>query len=159
MSDESPKYLVKRRPRIHTDARGRSEWLDPVASAELELVSTLKLQKILKSSDEKSRRALREAAEGAGDGVLARDTENGRFEIIRDEDLQAILDENKHLPPVRKPSDVVREPVHDDAVSADDELSLVSTQTLRKVLRKNRHDAGDEPVFSLKGGFDPYNSR
>jgi len=54
---------------------------DSVATTELELVSTGALQKILASNDENAKRDLRKAAE-SGDGVLARDTESNRYEIV-----------------------------------------------------------------------------
>lgn len=54
---------------------------DSLATTELELVSTGALQKILASNDENAKRDLRKAAE-SGEGVLARDAENNRYEIV-----------------------------------------------------------------------------
>jgi hypothetical protein len=52
---------------------------------------------------------------------------------------------------------VTLEPVRLKAADRDDELSLVSTQVLRKILHKDART----PVAKKKdrgGGFDPYNS-
>lgn len=50
-------------------------------TSEFELVSTVMLQKILKSDDEKAKRGIEKAARG-GEGVLAHDTDNDRYEIV-----------------------------------------------------------------------------
>jgi hypothetical protein len=156
MRDKSPhKVLVPRPGKIRSDGRGRSVWVDPVESAELELVSTQMLKQILTSRDASERNAIEKVADTAIDGVLARDTGNGQFEIIDDDDLRAILDANKELPKLDRPADVTLRPLRDYV--DDERLSLVSTQALRKVLRR---DDGDkhEPTISESeaGGFNPY---
>lgn len=156
MTESSPNTVVLRRPsRIVADEQGRSVWADPVETAELELVSTQMLQAILASRDRGDRKAIEKVANSATEGILARDTQNGEFQIIADDDLQAILDENQGLPELRRPSDVTLEPLRD---FADDHLSLVSTQALRKVLRKDPVAGNDATTAGSVGGFDPYNS-
>jgi len=54
-------------------------------SAELELISTQMLKQILSSNDESGRSAIEEVAKTDVEGVLARHTETGYFEIIDDE--------------------------------------------------------------------------
>ena len=77
-------------------------------TTEFELVSTVMLQKILKSDDEKAKRSIEKAARG-GDGVLAHDTDNDRYEIVdaagneefslvSTQMLQRILDKDKPEP-------------------------------------------------------------
>jgi hypothetical protein len=156
MSDDTPnKVLVRRPTKIKTDSRGRSEWADPVESAELELVSTQTLKQILSSNDQQNRKAIEDAASTATDGVLARDPVTGFFEIIDDDDLQAILEFNSDLPKLSRPVDVTLEPLHDYA--DNEKLSLVSTMALRKVLAKDIDDSAPETEVDASG-IDPYNS-
>lgn len=158
MSDDAPKnVLVKRPGKVTMGGSGRPVRIDPVESAELELVSTQMLKQILSSRDDSDRKAVEEAADTAADGVLARDPSNGQFEIIEDEDLQAILDDNQDLPNLTRPADATLEPLRDYA--DNDRLSLVSTQALRRVLNDESKEeeksvmAESEPV-----GFNPYDS-
>ncbi len=62
-------------------ARDEAATKNPVATANLELVSTGALQELLESNDEEAKRSIRKAAEGR-DGVLAHDAENNRYEIV-----------------------------------------------------------------------------
>ena len=105
-------------------------------TAEFELVSTMMLQKILKSDDEKAKRSIERAADGA-DGVLALDTDNDSYEIVDADSARC------------------------EIVDADgnEEFSLVSTQMLQRILHKDKPEAEEpvEPVV-LDSGFDPYNS-
>lgn len=160
MNDKpSNKNSPARQPKIHTDGRGRSVWSDPVKTVELELVSTRILKKILDSDDAESRKSIQRAAQSKSEGVLARNPSSGTFEIIDDDDLQAILDGNDSLPPVTRPSDVTLVPLKESDEEAAEELSLVSTQALRKILRTDdKEDKEDEPPDDPGGGFDPYNS-
>lgn len=158
MSDNAPKKVLVRRPqKIASDGHGRSVWVDPVESAELELVSTQMLKVMLSSRNESDRKAIEEAANTAVDGVLVRDTANGQFEIIDDDDLQAILDEVQGLPNISRPADATVEPIRDYV--DNDNLSLVSTQALRKVL--NDDDEGSpepETAQPESAGFNPYDA-
>ncbi|MGH8193129.1 MAG: hypothetical protein ACREQ8_01830 [Woeseiaceae bacterium] len=158
MADDYVTTIRIRRPaKVTTDDRGRSVWADTIETAELELVSTAELKKILATSDEESLSAIEKAVTPTDEGVLARDPATGLFEIISDTDLQAILAENDHLPKTRQPADVTLESVRNAPAEADGELSLVSTQVLRKVLSRDL----PKPPPSKKdsgGGFDPYNS-
>jgi hypothetical protein len=158
MSDHEPTIKIRRPARIQTDGRGRSVWTDPVDTAdELELVSTQALRVILKSNDQKARKAIEAAARSGNEGVLARNPASGTFEIIEDADLQAILDNARDLPPVTRPADVTLVPLSDDPGV---ELSLVSTQALRKVLgqKEPKAEAKSKKLRDISGGFDPYNS-
>jgi hypothetical protein len=153
--DTSGKVLVKRPSRIRTDGSGRSVLADPVESPELELVSTQMLKRILTSRDDTERKAVESAANTSADGVLARHPASGRFEVIDDEELQAILDNNKGLPEIRRPADAMLKPLHDYV--EDDKLSLVSTQALRKALKHADDDKDDSDIaVDAGGGFNPY---
>lgn len=155
MSDgKSAKILVRRLSKSDADRRDGSVRADPAESAELELVSTQMFKQILSSRDEEDRKAVIDAATGAGEGVLARDTATGYFEIIDEDDLQAILENNKHLPKLSRPSDVTLEPLHDYA--DPEHFSLVSTRALRTVLgTEDEKDQAPERELDLRD-FDPY---
>jgi len=160
MSDEKTvRIRVPRHSKINSDGRGRSVWAEPVDTAEFELVSTRMLRKMLDSKDALERKAIEDVADNNEPGVLARHPGKGTFEIIADTDLQAILDSDPGLPKVSRPTDVTLVPLAEDVESAADELSLVSTQALRKVLGKPVEDEPDNRVeLDPGGGFDPYNS-
>ena len=158
MAEHEPTVKIRRPPRIQTDGRGRSVWTEPVDTAdELELVSTQALRVILKSKDKKARKAIEAVARSGNEGVLARNPTSGTFEIIEDADLQAILDNAHDLPPMTRPADVTLVPLNEDPGV---ELSLVSTQALRKALGQKEPTAEPKPkkLRDISGGFDPYNS-
>lgn len=155
--DTTKKVLDRRRAMVAQDDSGRSDGIDPVESAELELVSTQMLKVILTSRDDADRKAIKEVADTTIDGVLARDLVNGRFEIINDDELQAILDDNQGQPKLTRPIDATVNPLRDYA--NDDQLSLVSTQALRKVLNDSDDDTEEpETAADESAGFNPYDA-
>lgn len=154
--DYAPTVRI-RRPKVTTDERGRTVWADTVETVELELVSTVTLQKILQSSDDEARTAIERIVSRPEEGVLARDPATGLFEIISEADLQSFMEENDNLPKKPPPAGYTLEPERSGTDDTDDELSLVSTQVLRKILHK------DSPAPAPKkkdkgGGFNPYDS-
>ena len=154
--DEKPANPRTGKPgtKIRTDERGRTVWTSPVAATDFELVTTQELRAILKSTDEQSVRAIEDVAKTTdAEGVLARNSETGMFQIVRDAELQELLDRQPASP--APTADVTLEPGNaapDDAEG----LSLVSTQALRKIIHNEPQDDGDDEPAS--GGFDPYNS-
>ena len=156
MDDELKQTIrLVRRAKVKTDDRGRTVWAEPVEDAELELVSTQMLKRMLTDDDEKKRDELKLAAEQR-DGVLARHTDSKSFEIIDDDDLQAALASAAGDSGPVSSADVVYEPVStpDDG----EELSLVSTQMLRRMLGDDADSATDDDAPEPESGFDPYNS-
>ena len=150
MADDYTATIRIRRPsKVTTDDRGRTVWVGEIEEAELELVSTAELKQILDSSDPASRSAIEEVASGGAEGLLARNTATGLFEIISDHDVQAALARDTARPAAGSGLEPAKG-------RSGEDLSLVSTQVLRKVLKDDtkpgtpRKDAG--------GGFDPYNS-
>ena len=140
--------------KIRTDERGRSVWSSPVAATDFELVTTQELRAILKSTDEQSVRAIEDVAKSADeDGVLARHAETGMFQIVADAELKELLDGQPPSP--RPTADVILEPTANIQEDIDG-LSLVSTQTLRKIINNEPVDEDDDVPST--GGFDPYNS-
>ena len=164
MTDDDTHRLVKPGSKVSTDKRGRTVWTKPIEPTELELVSTVMLQKILSSDDESSKAAIEDAARCDGDGVLAHDPGNGGFAIIDDDELAEILKATGDSVPVHRPADINLVPLKDGDAEAAEALSLVSTQALRKVLgsddkQEAAEDTAAEPAAAATGGFDPYNSR
>lgn len=157
VSDELKKTIrIRRDAKVGTDERGNTVWTRPVESTELELVSTVMLKKIIDSDDEARKQRLRRLAEER-DGVLVQDTQTDALEIISDEELEAALAAGAQTSDVTHQADVVYEPASpsDDG----DELSLVSTQALRRILKDE--DASSEGSEGIDieddgGGFDPY---
>lgn len=158
MSDELKRTIRIRKPRVETDDRGRTVWSGPVETTELELVSTTMLRKMIDSGDDARKERLRQVAKQK-DGVLAREAGSGEFQIIDDDDLKAALDSAGDTDAESKPADVVLEQVP-LGTEGEGELSLVSTQALRHMLRKEESpdDGPDEDEPAAEQGFDPYNS-
>jgi hypothetical protein len=143
-NDDSARVLV-RRPATAASAEG---------SAELELVSTQILKQILASNDAENRKAVEAAAKTTAEGVLARDPSTGFFEIIDEEELQAIVDSGQELPKLSRPSDVTATPLHDYA--DNEHLSMVSADALRRVLDDDNEDGESEAAEADAGEFNPY---
>jgi hypothetical protein len=154
MSDELKQTVrIMRRAKVTTDDRGRTVWAGPVEPTELELVSTTMLERVLSSSDENRKQKIKDAAAGK-EGLLAHDRETDNFEIIDDSGLLALLQQEGG--DTSKPADVVYE-LLDDPAEPGEELSLVSTQVLRRMLKID-----DTPV-EIDGetddrGFNPYDN-
>ncbi|MBT8077405.1 MAG: hypothetical protein KJO31_02460 [Gammaproteobacteria bacterium] len=153
-----PKGANPHASRVRTDGRGRSVWDDTIKTANLELVSTQALELELKSGSEKCRRSIERAAEHTGEGILARDTATGLYEIIDDDDLREILGGQQDLSATGRPAEVTPEPAGDTTAAAGEELSLVSTQMLRKVLGQADLEEEDSSPAQLERSFNPYDS-
>ena len=147
-----------RRGKVRTDDRGRTVWAEPVEDVELELVSTQMLKNMLGSGDDERKERLRAAAEER-DGVLAQNVQSGSFEVIDDDDLDAALKSVADDSGPGRVADVVSEPVAGTTPDEDGELSLVSTQMLRRILGQEEEHGEQEPgAVEAEQGFDPYNS-
>lgn len=160
MDDELRKTVrLVRRSKVKTDDRGQSVWGETVEDAELELVSTQMLERMLVDDDKERRDKLKEAAANR-DGILARNTVTNGFEIIDDDDLEAALSSADEDTGPARVADVIYEPVVTPGDSDEEELSLVSTQMLRRMLGTEDEADKDEVDDELLpgGGFDPYNS-
>lgn len=151
---------IRKPEKVTTDDRGRTAWVGKVEEVELELVSTAALQKILRSDDGKTRTEIRRLVKGGKDGVLAKDTATGVFQIVSKEDLQTALEQAGGKPPARV-ADVTAPAMTDRAKQAADELSLCSTQVLRKLLKPDGEAEIRKPRVGKKdkfGGFNPYDN-
>jgi hypothetical protein len=84
--------------------------------------------------------------------VLAQDTSTDNFEIISDDELQKALAQSNEQNTSNRSADVVLEPL--EKAAGDEELSLVTSQVLRRILGTEADEAPDE-----QGGYNPYDSR
>lgn len=130
------KILVRRPARTADGYSGNTPVDHDDDGARLELVSTQMLKVILTSKPGAELGAIESIASSAGDGVLARDPDNGGYEIISDEELAAIIDTAEDLPRLALPADATVEPLHDYA--DPDRVSLVSTRALRRVFEPDK---------------------
>jgi len=151
--------------KVEVDDRGRSVWVDPIDSGEFDLVSTQELRQILNSDDVDGKRAIEKVAASEADGVVVRNSATGMFRVVNENELQAML-ANDRARQDRPPPDVGLEPLPRQSGDGD-ELSLLSTQALRKIVKpgapeaeKDEHKIGGElddlPIQG--GGFNPYDS-
>jgi len=152
---------IRKVDKVAPDHRGRSVWLGKIEPVELELVSTTALQKIMKTEGGQARAEIQKLAAGRKDGVLARDTATGHFRILSDADLRKAADAPPGEGPKRSGVSVGA-PLTDTARKKADELSLVSTQILRKVVKPDGQAEIQKAKTSLKkdkfGGFNPYDN-
>jgi hypothetical protein len=146
---------------VAPDHRGRSVWLGKIEPVELELVSTTVLEKILKTEGGKTRSEIQKLAAGRKNGVLARDIATGHFRILSDADLRKAAT----APPADAPkrADVTTaDPLSDTTRHKAEELSLASTQFLRKMVRPDQKAENEKPKAATKkdkfGGFNPYDN-
>jgi len=111
------------------------------------------LKQIIATEDSDTNSRLRKVAAGEN-GLLARDIDKDRFEIISNEELQQILDGTDTEADVAPTASLVEESTV-GAVTDEGELELVSTQMLRTILGAEDENqvAADEAAES---GFDPY---
>jgi hypothetical protein len=161
MSKDHTKTVRIRKPdRVAPDERGRSVWLGKVEAVELELVSTTALEKILKSEGGQTRTEIQKLAAGRKNGILARDTATGHFRIVNETDLKKALAAESGGKPARS-AEVTAAPLTETTRRAADELSLVSTQILRKVMKPGEKAEAAKPKAGKKdkfGGFNPYDN-
>ena len=157
MSDELKATVRIQRPaKTQADGRGQFVGAEAAETVELELFSAVAVRKILASKDEAAINAIEDAAESSDQGVLARNIATGLFEMVDDADLRAALDNNISPPKQEGGTDLTYEPAYNSEKSIDD-MTLVGTQALRKILGKEEKE---EPVVAdtVESGFDPYNS-
>lgn len=155
MGDELDKTIkIKRHAKVGTDSRGRTVWTKPVEPAELELVSTMMLEQLIESGIDDHKQRICELAD-ADEGVLARDTRNNEFEIVRDDELEAALQAANREADGDLPAEFTRKQVIE--TDTKEELSLVTTQVLRKMLGGESDAGEDEPdAPDDPGGYNPY---
>jgi hypothetical protein len=159
--DHTKTVQIRKVDKVAPDHRGRSVWLGKIEPVELELVSTTALEKILKTEGGKTRSEIRKLAAGRKNGVLARDAATGHFRILSDADLRKAAT----APPADGPKRsgvVTAPPLSETTRLKAAELSLASTQFLRKVVRLDGKAEIEKPKPGNKkdkfGGFNPYDN-
>ncbi len=152
---------IRKVEKIAPGLQGRSVWLGKIEPVELELVSTTALEKIMKTEGGKTRSEIQKLAAGRKNGILARDAATGHFRILSDADLKKAATAPPGEGPKRS-AEVTAKPLTDTARRKAEELTLVSTQILRKVVGP---DAKAEAVAAKPagrkdkfGGFNPYDN-
>ncbi len=159
--DHTKTVQIRKVDKIAPDHRGRSVWLGKVEPVELELVSTTALQKILKTEGGTTRSEIQKLAAGRKNGLLARDTATGHFRILSDADLKKTTSAAPAEGPKRS-GIVTGKPMTDTTRLKAAELSLVSTQILRKVVKPEGEAEAQKAKPSAKkdkfGGFNPYDN-
>lgn len=157
MSNDEPEDTVKIQVarKVGTDSRGRTVWTKPVEPIELELVSTVMLKKMMASDDDQRKEQIRSVA-NSGDGILARNTNSSKFEVLGEDELREALKAADNISGSEGNIRVVLEPVAESAPAG--ELSLVTTQMLRRVLNSGSNQGGKDIGAKIDelGGFNPY---
>jgi hypothetical protein len=152
---------IRKVGKVAPDMRGRSVWLGKVEPVELELMSTMALRRILKSGDGEERVEIEKLAAGRKDGVLARDTATGHFRILSEADLRKAATAPPGEGPTRS-NVVTGAPLTDATRRKAEELSLVSTQILRKAVQPGGGTGHEKPKPAGRkdkfGGFNPYDN-
>ncbi len=152
--DLSRTIKIKRDSKVGTDSQGRTVWTKPVEETEFELVSTVMLKQILESGDDDTKDKIRALAD-AQDGLLAWSTDSNEFEILPDDELEAALQAANNPESPNRLQQFKLERVS-ETEEEDEELSLVSTQMLRRILDVD-DEGGDEPeAEEIGGGYNPY---
>jgi hypothetical protein len=159
--DPTKTVQIRKVEKVAPGLQGRSVWLGKIEPVELELVSTTALEKIMKTEGGKTRSEIQKLAAGRKNGVLARDTATGHFRILSDADLKKAATSPPGEAPKRA-AEMTGAPLTETTRMKADELSLVSTQVLRKVVKPD----GKSEVVSAKsagkkdkfGGFNPYDN-
>jgi hypothetical protein len=161
--DHTKTLPIRKVDKVAPDLRGRSVWLGKVEPVELELVSTTALKKILKTEGGRTRTEIEKLASGRKNGLLARDAATGHFRILSDADLKKA----SAAPPL--PADSPKRsgvttgaPLTETVRKKADELSLVSTQILRRTVKAEEPEDKAKAKPSNKkdrfGGFNPYDN-
>jgi hypothetical protein len=159
--DPTKTVQIRKVEKVAPGLQGRSVWLGKIEPVELELVSTTALEKIMKTEGGETRSEIQKLAAGRKNGVLARDAATGHFRILSDADLKKAATS----PPgegLKRGAEVTGAALTDTTRKKADELSLVSTQILRKVVKPDGKSEVVAPKPASKkdkfGGFNPYDN-
>ena len=152
---------IERPSKVHTDQRGRTVWSGAPGTGKFELVSTEVLQSILDSGDEDARNVFKEVAKTGDPGVLARNNETGKFQLLDPDVLDALAEgDGEADAKLGFAGAEAEEPLKD--FHEDVEFELVSTQKLQLMLAKDDPNTDDSILDLLEegedSGSDPYNS-
>src|SRR5688572_9081556 len=133
--DHTKTVQIRKIDKVAPDHRGRSVWLGKIEPVKLELVSTTALKKILKTGGGETRSEIQRLAAGRKNGLLARDATTGHFRILSDADLKMATTEPPPGDAPKRSGVVTGAALTETMRMKADELSLVSTQILRRVVK------------------------
>jgi len=154
MGDELYRTVkIKLNRKGETDSGGQTVGTNPSEETEFELVSTMMLKQILESDDDQKKDQIRGLADEE-DGVLACSTQSDGFEILLNNELEAAIKGANvpELPGTARGYELERVDESDE----DEDLSLVSTQMLRRMLHvEEESDAAPEDEGGAEG-YNPY---
>ena len=151
--EDSATTIVIRRPtKVETDDRGQTVWAGAIEETEFDLMSSQDLELALQTANDVDRESMRVVAESGKDGVVARDRATGLYDVISETELLELMDTDTELSASIRRHEMMPESADD---SCADELSLVSTQALQRLL--NQDDSEDSlGVLDDNPGCDPY---
>lgn len=158
--DKTVTVRIPRPARVETDARGRTVFtgaVDDDEVEELELISTGLLQNIV-DSDAEAREEIRRVAREQPEGLLARNSRTGHFEMLSRETVEKHL-ERPPRPQDTEPKNAAGRGADDEAASIDfdpDALEIVTTSHLKRLVLETPD--GEELDPGEDAGFDPYNT-
>lgn len=154
-SNKSGTLRMKGSSKIRMDERGRVVWVGDIESAEFELVATSHVRAIVDSGDEDKINEISLIARTGPQGVLIQDCSDGHFGVLESASLDKLL-QDPDAPVVRE-SDELATAV--SAAEPDDDLELMDTQILRKILLSEGKIEQLEPEESEQNeGVDPYDT-
>jgi hypothetical protein len=151
--EDSATTIVIRRPaKVKTDDRGQTVWADAIEETEFDLMSSQELKLALQAANDVDHESMRAVAESGKDGVVARDRATGLYDVVSEAELREFLDADMELSASIRRHEMMPESADD---SCANELSLVSTQALQRML--NQDDSEDSlEVLDDNPGCDPY---
>ena len=143
---------MKRSPKIKIDERGRTVWVGEIETADFELVSTGRIRAVLESGDENKINEISLIARTGPQGVLIQDCNDGHFSVLEPASLDKLL-QDPNAPVVLKADEPA---VAVSATESDDDLELMDTLMLRKILVSEGNI--DEFELEANEGGDPYDT-
>ena len=143
---------IKRPSKIRMDDRGHAVWAGEIDTAEFELVPTSHVKALIASGDADKINEISAIAREGKQGVLIKDCNDGRFSVLKSDNFDKLLQE-PDAPVVRESDEEA--PAGSEANSGD-ELELMDTQILRKVLVTESKVDKLDPEESE--GFNPYDT-
>jgi hypothetical protein len=152
ISNEGGTLKIRRPSKIKMDERGHAVWVGAIEPADFELVPTERIRAILESGDKDRINEISQIARTGPQGVLIQDCIDGHISVLASARFENLL-QAPDSPVVREPDD------QDMAVSAteqSDNLQLMDTQILRKILASERKI--DPLDLDENKGSNPYDT-
>lgn len=154
-SNKGGTLRIKGSSKIKMDERGHAVWVGDIESAEFELVPTRRVKAIVESGDEDKIDEISRIARTGPQGVLIQDCSDGHFDVLESGSLDELL-QDPNAPVVREPDE---QATAAGAAELDDDLELMDTQILKKILVSEGKIEQLEPEEPEENeGVDPYDT-